>query len=474
MTRALLLTCSVALLASACSGDPPAAPLDGGAQVDRPTPVDTGGDTGGDTGVAVDTGLVDAGPAVDAGDAGLVDSGGGDAVVPSDGPRPTGTWCDLPVPRGGEVPSAIRVPDGFCIRRFALADTTTSPREIPLTPRVLAFAPSGELFVSSPSTGTPGGSPQGRGAIVRLTDSNFDGLADTTAPTATTFLGRVDSVHGLLFSNGFLYYTVDDAVMRLPYQPGDVTARAPVAQHDVVAELDFQRWTHTLAQGTDGSIYVSMGQYDVSTCPAPNPRQGSVLRVGGTAPRAGETIAVGFRNPMYLRCKAWGACYAMELTHDGWGGIGGTEKLVELRRGDDYGFPCCIERGRVVPGVQNATARCAAVTADVQQYRLQDTPFGFDWAPSSWPAPYAGSFFGGFHGAVGSWVNAGVRWAPVDTSTHRPNRAVEFFVSGFGRTDSVSGQRVADLVFAPDGRMFFSDDQAGAIYWVAPRNLAIR
>jgi len=385
-------------------------------------------------------------------------------VPPADVPDtgvPTGTvFCDLPVPSGMEVPSSISVPGGFCIRRFARVQT----------PRVMAFAPNGDLFVSSPSTGTPGGAPLGRGAIVTLHDDDGNGFADTVAPEQTNFLTRVDSVHGLLFGPNTLMYTLDDGVYELPYQRGDRTARTPQRDHRTVAELrDYMRWTHTLARGVDGNLYVSMGQYDIAQCPPPAARQGSILRIDNGAPLAGEVITQGFRNPMYMRCMPWGACYAAELSGDGWRSIGGVEKLIEIRRGDNYGFPCCVDRGMPVPGVGTMQG-CANVAASVQTYPLHDTPFGFDWAPSSWPAPYGGSFFVGLHGWVGSWTNTGVQWAPVDASTHRPTRPTEFFVSGWGRAGGISG-RVTDLVFAPDGRMFFSDDQDGAIYWVAPATL---
>ena len=180
----------------------------------------------------------------------------------------------------------------------------------------------------------------------------------------------------------------------------------------------------------------------------------------------------GFGNPLSHRSREWGACYSAELTGDGWDSYGGREKLIEIRQGDRYGYPCCIDRGIVTPGTGATAATCADIAPSVQTYPLHDTPFGFDWAPSSWPAPYGGSYFVGLHGVVGSWVNAGVQWAPVDATTHRPTRSTEFFVRGFGRR--LAGgieQRVSDLVFARDGRMFIADDESGSIYWIAPRTL---
>ena len=441
MTRRALVL-SLAAVVSACnetSTQPP--PFDGGST---------------DTGPAVDRGVVT--------DNGRVDTGAPTDVppIPDDAPtctaptplgELTGTpWCDLPLPA---VPG-VTVPDGFCIHRYGNVPTA----------RVLAFAPNGDLFVSSPSTGTPGGAPPGSGSIMVVSDDNHDGAGDTPR----SFLAGVEDVHGLLFRRNELLYTLQGSVMSAPYCTGDRAVTAPRDRHRRVATLTGSvRWTHTLTESTDGRVMVSMGQYDISQCPAPDARAGAVLQIGAGMPETGSTVVDGFRNPMYLRCKEWGACYAAELSGDGWDSIGGREKLIEIRQGDRYGFPCCVDRGVPVPGLVGA-GTCMDVAASVQTYPLHDTPFGFDWAPSSWPAPYSGGYFVGLHGWVGSWTNAGVQWAPTDPATHRPTRPTEFFARGWGRGAPIQG-RVTDLVFAPDGRMFFSDDQDGGIYWVAPVTL---
>jgi glucose/arabinose dehydrogenase len=448
-TLALALT----LVASGCTETetiPP--PFDAGA-VDAGTPADRGVAT---DGARVDTGTpIDTGTPVDAGNPADVPSDAPSCTDPVAQGELTGTpWCDLPLPA---VPG-VTVPEGFCIRRYANVPTA----------RVLAFAPNGDLFVASPSAGTPGGAPPGNGAIMVVTDDDHNGAGDTPR----TFLSNVTDVHGLLFRRNALLYTTQSTVMSLAYCNGDRAATTTLDRHARVATLTGAvRWTHTLAESTDGRLMVSMGQYDISQCPAPDARAGSVLQIGAGMPEAGSTVVDGFRNPMYIRCKEWGACYAAELSGDGWDSIGGREKLIEIRQGDRYGFPCCVDRGMPTPGA-TAAGTCMDIASSVQTYPLHDTPFGFDWAPSSWPAPYNGSFFVGLHGWVGSWTNAGVQWAPVDPATHRPTRASEWFVRGFGRrTAGGNDQRVSDLVFARDGRMFFADDQSGDIYWVAPTTL---
>src|SRR4051812_36091608 len=63
------------------------------------------------------------------------------APAPTDGPK----YCELP----GTDATEIKVPEGFCVREY----TTTPVAEA----RVIRFAPNGDLFVSAPSQGTPGG-----------------------------------------------------------------------------------------------------------------------------------------------------------------------------------------------------------------------------------------------------------------------------------------------------------------------------
>ena len=114
-------------------------------------------------------------------------------------------FCDLAAP---DVARA-GLPFGFCVRRFA---TTRAAR-------VLAFAPNGDLFVASPATRTAGGAPVGLGQIVVLTDDNGDGVAETHV-----FASGIDDVHGLLFTEGWLYFTRTAGVYRTPYASGQRAA----------------------------------------------------------------------------------------------------------------------------------------------------------------------------------------------------------------------------------------------------------
>ncbi len=351
------------------------------------------------------------------------------------------------------MPAGVSVPDGFCLRRFARVRM----------PRVLAFAPNGDVFVASPGTVSVGGTGPGIGAIVVLPDDDRDGVADG----ALRFAEGIPTLHGLAFDGDSLLYTLHESVRRAPYAVGDRRARSPTAEHEQVADLRHsERWTHTLARANDGVIYVSVGVYGSSTCPLSDSRSGRVLRLDARSPTGVSPVMTGLRNPMYLRCLATGDCYAMELIDDAWESAG--ERLVTIRPGDDHRYPCCQDRGVAAPGRPDAS--CATMPDARLRITHHNVPFGFDRAPSSWPAPFGGAWFVAQHGEVGSWRETGIVWSPANAPAS-PTRTLELFVRGWGRNAPIVG-RTADARFAPDGRLFFTDDEDGAVYWIAPRTLA--
>jgi glucose/arabinose dehydrogenase len=369
-------------------------------------------------------------------------------------------FCDLPAP---DVPRA-GFPYGFCVRRFATVRA----------PRVMAFAPNGDLFVASPGIRTPGGAPPGAGEIVVLSDDDGDGVAEST-----TFAHGLNDVHGLLFGqDGWLYFTRTDGVYRTAYTPGQRRVGPMAAERvaDLSGLAPGPRWTHTLAQSADGAMYVSQGQYGSFTCPS-SPFAGAIFRVRAEASGARpEMVSTGFRNPMYLRCDPSGArCYAAELSDDAWHprtGILGREKLVFINPGEDYGYPCCAGNGAVAPSGRTLTD-CRAVTRELGTWPLHDTPFGMDFERGNFPAPWRGGFFVALHGAYGTWANTKIIWSPLDPATGHPTGRWQDFVTGWGVSAEGIRGRLTDLVFARDGRMFFSDDQGGAVYWLSPEPLAV-
>lgn len=342
------------------------------------------------------------------------------------------------------------------------------------TPRTLDIAPNGDVFVGSPSSGTPGGAPSGIGGVYALSDDNLDGVADDATNVFMTgsfllfFLiisNRFKnicvadpSVHGIRIVGNKLYFSESEAVKSVSYKLGDrklASTEAPKLVADLSSGGFGDRFTHTIDYDYgNGDLFVTTGRYDAYSCDAnENPRVGAVLRINelpNGAVTAGDVFVRGCRNPMYMRCKTFG-CYAMELTGDSWGYVGGTEKLFKVVNNTDIGFPCCVRKDMPF----QAGSDCSKVTPHLLDIDINDTPFGFDWDAANvmQQAPYKGALFIAMHGSFSGWINAGIGYVPWNYTTQRPasSEYKQFIPNAFGHSGSVARGRVADLIFHPDG-----------------------
>ena len=365
-------------------------------------------------------------------------------------------WCG----RGTDVVGATAA-DAFCLKHYASIGEA----------RALVVAPNGDLFVASPSRDTAGGARGGLGAIVLLSDDDHDGVAEEHL-----FLSQLDrmtkpaDVHGLALGGGYLYFTTQASVWRIAYKDGQRAAEG--APEDLKLPAEFGtggRWTHGLARSAGGQLLTSRGAY--ASC-GDMSAGGDVSSVGVAG--ALQHIAVGFRNPMYLRChRTDEICAAMELGEDLQ--TGATEKMLMLRPNTNYGFPCCYTKGVPTMKGPSTLAMCSdGVTKEDASFPLSDTPFGFDWEPGNWPAPYQNAVFVALHGSAystPSWQGAAVVYAATDPMTHAPVQDWQPFQTGFGPGGSIL-DRPSDVVFSSEGRMFIADDESGNVYWMAPKTLA--
>jgi glucose/arabinose dehydrogenase len=355
----------------------------------------------------------------------------------------------------------LKVPAGFCIHYFGNVGNA----------RQLRFAPGGELFVASPTTGTTGGGPGGRAGIVVLPDDNQDGYAEPPV----TFLSGIASTQGLLFTPGQFYYQDGQAIKVMPYGLGQrVPGSATVAVNITVYSSPLH-WPKVLDVADDGTIYVGNGGDQGELCDPTRPFHGGILKIDGSP--GGAEVAKGLRNPIALRCApGHNMCFALELAMDYSNDWNGREKLLPIRQGDDWGFPCCATQNlpytNVIPKPD-----CSGTAAEIDGFYIGDTPFGIDFERGQWPAPYANSAFVTLHGVAGTW--AGERLVAVgwDTNSGMPlpgndiNNMVDTgamgdFVTGWDNAGKAHG-RPSALTFSADGRLFVANDNNGEIFWIA-------
>jgi glucose/arabinose dehydrogenase len=362
----------------------------------------------------------------------------------------------------------LHLPAGFCAHYFA---TVPNARQI-------RFAPGGELFVASPTQLTTGGDwSNGLSSIVVLPDDNHDGRGDAQIK----FMGNLPGTQGLMFIPGYFYYQDGTKIMRVPYASGD---RSPSGASETVVNITYYsdplHWPKTLDMADDGTIYIGNGGSQNDACITPHPFKGGIRSVTATTTNAtdGTAVAMGFRNPIAVRClPGHNTCFALELALGYSSGQGGREKMVPIRTGDDWGFPCCATKN-LPYGTQPPSTNCANVTAEDVSWFIGDTPFGLAFAPSSWPGMWSGAAIVATHGAAGSWVGARMVAIAMDASTGLPkpgtnmNGEVDMgsmtdFATGWDDQTNTHG-RPAALEFAPDGRLFVANDTNGVIFWIAP------
>ena len=162
---------------------------------------------------------------------------------------------------------SLQVPTGFTVNIFADGQNGV---------RSLALGPGGAVFATL----------SGGGRIVRLVDSNGDGVADS----GTTVLSGLDGPFGLAFRGDTMYFAEETSVKRLdPEAAGPVTlvSNLPGGGHT----------TRTVVFGPDNLLYVAVGS-SCNVCDDPPPRA-AVTRyhLDGTAP---HTFATGLRNSVGL------------------------------------------------------------------------------------------------------------------------------------------------------------------------------
>jgi glucose/arabinose dehydrogenase len=351
---------------------------------------------------------------------------------------------------------------GFCAHYYGTVGNARNMR----------VAPGGELFVASPTGLTTGNGPSGQSAILVLPDDDGDGVADANL----TFLSNLVYTQGMMFAPGLFYYQDDKQFLTIPYASGD---RKPSAAGSVAVDVsyfhDTLHWPKGIDQADDGTIYISNGGTQTQPCVEPALFTGGILKIDGSDD--GAKVAQGLRNPMSIRCqKGHNKCFVTEMAKDYTGGGGGREKLLPIRQGDDWGFPCCASRN--IPYTDAPTGTdCSKIAPEGVSFIIGDSPFSLAFAPSTWPAPYAGSALVALHGAYGGWAGTRVVAVATDPATGdlvsgsnlngNDSGGMSDFATGWADGTQAHG-RAASVEVSSDGRLFIANDQNGVIFWVAP------
>lgn len=420
----------------------------------------------------------------------------------SDGPAPSGAAASA------LVAGRVTVPDGLGDSPFDEPRTALVPPGWSLAVwarvpdvRMATWAPDRSLLVSVPSAGQ----------VLRLVPG-----APGQPPRTSVMIDGLDQPHGLTFAGSTLYVAQSNRVDAWDYAAatGGVTASRPVVTNLPDAKSADLRgaYAHALksvAVGPDGAVYVSVGS-TANVSPQDRdatPQRAAILRVppGGGSP---EPFARGVRNGTGLAVAPDGAVWTAvnnrdnlaypfdrpygtddgsDLNHviQGYVNDHPPEAIARLTPGRDLGWPYCHPDDDVQPGMAGSPQRaatppyvrdvqtnadgshldCSTLAPVEQTMGAHAAPLGLSFTPGL-PGMGAGALIG----VHGSWNREPARapevsFYPWDGHGLGDQRTL---VGGFQAPDGSRWGRPVAAVQGPDGAVYVTDDQAGAIYRLAP------
>jgi glucose/arabinose dehydrogenase/mono/diheme cytochrome c family protein len=361
-------------------------------------------------------------------------AGNGPEVVP----RPENAWP--------------KVPKGFAVEKFA--DGLENPR-------LMRTAPNGDIFVA-----------ETHGGRIHV----FRGMTDDGRPRlAEIFATGLNQPFGINFyppgpNPQWIYIGDTDAVVRIPYQNGDLKAAGP-PQFIVSLPSGHGHSTRDLQFSPDGKkMYVSVGSGSNVDDPDTTPREKNRADVLEFNPdgSAMRVYACGIRN-----------CVGLELnpiTSELWCSVNERDALgdnlvpdyiTHIQDGGFYGWPWWYMGGHQDPRHEgkHPELKDKVITPDVilnPHFASLEMTF---YSGQQFPAEYRGDIFASEHGSWNRNVRAGYELIRVPLhQTGHASGEYEDFMTGFVVDNEHVWGRPVGVTTAPDGSLLVSDDGSNSIW----------
>ncbi|MGZ8801169.1 MAG: PQQ-dependent sugar dehydrogenase, partial [Mycobacterium sp.] len=371
-----------------------------------------------------------------------------------------------------DVPRHAAVPQGWTLSVWARTSK----------PRLAVWTPDGDLLVSIPSAGR---------------ELRYAPAADGS-PEESVVLDGLDQPHGLAFSGATLYVAESDQVDAYDYAAGSATNPRTVAGGLPDGRSPELRgaYSHALksvAVGPDGAVYFSIGSTGNVSAEdrTADPPRATIMRVppgGGPA----TPFATGVRNGTGLAVAPDGAVWTAVNGRDNvafpepgpnygrvipdYVGDHPPEQLAKLTSGRELGWPYCNSDGgpAELPFIRDVQTNpdgdlmdCASLAPVEQSFGAHSAPLGLSFVDGGLPEPYARGALVGVHG---SWNRQPPRAPEVSFYPWRDGDLgdQQTLVGGFQADDGSRWGRPVAAVAGPDGAIYITDDDADAIYRLAP------
>ncbi len=342
------------------------------------------------------------------------------------------------------TPRKLQVPTGFNISLYSV---------LPGSPRFGVVSPDGQLFVSLRDSGR----------IVVLKDNGQGAAQDPI-----TFATGLNGPHGLAFheyqGQMYLYTAENNRVSRFNYKDGQTKAdnRETIVQG---IPSGGGHSTRSIAFGPDGKMYISAGS-TCNVCQENDPRRAAITQYN--ADGTGERVfASGLRNEVGIAFNPQtGELWGTENSRDSIGNDIPPEEINVIKDGSNYGWPYCYSNqvyDKAFGGKNEAY--CKTTVPPALPMQAHSAPLGITfYFGQQFPQAFQGSAFVAFHGSWNRDEKTGYKVVRIVNENNRPVR-YEDFVTGWLQPGGEWGRPV-DVIAAPDGSLFITDDSANAVYRV--------
>jgi glucose/arabinose dehydrogenase len=334
----------------------------------------------------------------------------------------------------------IKMPAGFTIQVYA---------EVP-DARSMALSPSGILYV---------GNRDGK-EVYAVKDTDGDNKADKRWVVAT----GLNMPNGVAFRDGTLYIAEVSRITKIDKIESKLdNPGKPVVVNDTYPTEGHHGWKY-IAFGPDGKLYIPVGA-PCNICESKDPIYASITRMNADG-SGREIFASGVRNTVGFTWHP--QTKELWFTDNGRDMLGDETPNCELnvapKSGIHFGYPYRHE-GSVKDPEFGDKRPCSDFVAPVQKMGPHVAPLGLKfYTGSMFPAAYKNQLFIARHGSWNRKQKIGYDLSLVKLNGNK-SAGHEAFASGWlDEKEQKSWGRPVDVLVAPDGALFVSDDQAGVIY----------
>jgi glucose/arabinose dehydrogenase len=305
--------------------------------------------------------------------------------------------------------------------------------------------------------------------ITLLRDADGDGVAETRS----VFLQGLASPIGMALVGNELFIANADAVVKVPYQPGQTTiGAAPVKVTDLPGGPINHHWTKNIIASADGArLYVTVGSNsNVGENGVPAEEGRAAIWEVDRATGSKRLFATGLRNPNGMAWEPQSkALWTVVNERDELGNDLVPDYLTSVKDGAFYGWPYSYWGQHVDQRIQPARPELVA-KAVMPDYGLGShvAPLGLAFSDARMPANYASGAFVGEHGSWNRKPRSGYKVVFVPFTGGRPSGAPVDFLSGFVSAGGDAYGRPVGVALDAKGALLVADDVGNAVWRVAP------